>query len=145
MPLSVIKKPLLLQKKQLLKQRNKMKAFCGCFLFLYALWGCAARPMTMQVDPHATQFTVSLPANPTTGYQWASTAYDKSCVTLSKQTFLPPKTHLIGAGGVMTFVFVVSKNRSCLQKTTLSFTYSRPWEKTKGTVQQVLVHFTGMR
>lgn len=71
-------------------------------------------------------FTISLPANPTTGYQWF-VDYDYGLLREDSSQFesgaasLPPR---VGAGGTSVFVFTPVQPG----KTTIRFVYRRSWE-----------------
>lgn len=118
-----------------------MKAIIGSLLLLCSLCGHAAETLTMTVDPSSTQFVVSLPSNPTTGYQWTATTYDKSLFNMTGSQFVPPKTKLIGAGGKMNFTFAPVKGKAYPKSTQMTFTYARAWDPKSGMVKTVTVNF----
>jgi inhibitor of cysteine peptidase len=102
----------------------------------------AASPMSLQADKKSPTFTVTLKANPTTGYQWSVIDFNKTLFTLAGKAYQKPKTNLIGAGGNMVFTFQLNKGQVYPKKATMSFSYARPWEsKVKANNQQVVVHF----
>jgi len=72
-------------------------------------------------------FKITLPSNPSTGYQWNST-YDTTYLELVAQNFQPDNTNpgIVGAGGNEIFTFK-AKNPG---NTTITFNYQRPWDPT---------------
>ena len=73
-------------------------------------------------------FTITLGANKTTGYEWQFTnPLDGSMVQLISSEYLTRKTKLLGAGGKQVWVLKALKTG----KTSISFKYIRPWEKEK--------------
>lgn len=126
-----------------------MKLIIGCLLFCCTLNANAnanastnaTDTMTMTVNKSLAQFRVRLPANPTTGYQWAVKQYDKTLLSLTDSTYMAPKTQLIGAGGEMVFTFVRKPNKAYPQKTLIVFKYARSWESTGASLKRVVVYF----
>jgi len=70
-------------------------------------------------------FTISLPANPTTGYEWKAD-YDYVLLKLESAQFegATSETKRVGAGGTSSFVFLPLKPG----KSTIYFVYKRSWE-----------------
>jgi predicted secreted protein len=70
-------------------------------------------------------FTISLPANPTTGYQW-NADYDYVLLKQESAQFERASTETVrvGAGGTSVFVFTPIKPG----KSTIYFVYKRSWE-----------------
>lgn len=68
-------------------------------------------------------FTISLPANPTTGYVW-NADYDYYLLNLTSSKFEMAHTGAIGEGGRSVFVFTPLRPG----KTTIYFVYKRSWE-----------------
>jgi len=106
-----------------------MKKF-GLFIFIFAgvVSFCFAEPK--QVKTIETQvgqnFTITLEANVTTGYQWQlAKPLDENMLQLISADYLADKTGLVGAGGKQVWIFKVLKTG----KTMVSFKYVRPWEK----------------
>lgn len=100
-----------------------------------------AGTLMMQVDASNPQFDVTLPANPTTGYQWAVTQYDKTLFQMTGSQYFAPQTKRMGAGGQMIFTFRLNKGKNYPQKTNLLFTYARSWEPKSGTQKPVIITF----
>lgn len=72
-------------------------------------------------------FSISLPSNPTTGYSWKVVRIDKTMLDLTNEDYKPPKSGLIGAGGIQIWQFKPIKKG----KTILKLAYQRPWENKK--------------
>jgi predicted secreted protein len=70
-------------------------------------------------------FTISLPANPTTGYEWKAD-YDYVLLKQESAEFerATTETKRVGAGGTSVFVFLPIKPG----KSTIYFVYKRSWE-----------------
>ena len=102
----------------------------------------AADTMTINADPASKQVVVTLPSNPTTGYQWNVSAYDTKLLKLVSSHYVAPQTTLIGAGGKMIFTFALLKGKSNPNVTPMTFIYARSWEPKSGTIQKVMVKFT---
>jgi predicted secreted protein len=70
-------------------------------------------------------FTISLPANPTTGYEWKAD-YDYVLLKQESAQFegAASETKRVGAGGTSSFVFLPIKPG----KSTIYFVYKRSWE-----------------
>jgi inhibitor of cysteine peptidase len=77
-------------------------------------------------------FTMILPSNPTTGYQW-QVNFDSSYLELVKQQYTPSDTMLIGSGGADRFEFKSIK----IGETLLIFSYLRPWENKQPFEEQI--------
>lgn len=118
-----------------------MRSIVAGLLLFCSIWGSAAGTLTINVDPCSQQFMVTLPSNPTTGYQWTVTTYDKSILRMTNSHYSAPQTKLIGAGGNMIFTFALIKGKSYPKLTQMSFTYARPWDVKSGTLKQVTVNF----
>lgn len=71
-------------------------------------------------------FTISLEANATTGYQWQfAKPLDESAIHLISSEYLADKTGLIGSGGKQVWIFKALKKG----RWSVAFKYLRPWEK----------------
>lgn len=68
-------------------------------------------------------FTISLPANPTTGYAWTAD-YDYVLLEQGRAEFEKSPSGALGSGGTSVFVFTPLKPG----KTTIYFVYKRSWE-----------------
>ncbi len=101
----------------------------------------AVDTLQLHVDAQSKTFTISLPANATTGFQWRVKSYDKTHLKLIHSQYITPKTQRIGAEGQTQFIFSRVKNKAYPKSTQLVFCYSRPWEKNTGIIKQVDVRF----
>jgi predicted secreted protein len=71
-------------------------------------------------------FTISLEGNRTTGYSWKlATKLDPKLVRKVSQSYSATNPGLAGSGGIDKFTFRATGKGTA----TLTFTYSRPWEK----------------
>jgi len=118
-----------------------MRKILACFLFLNSLMVFSADTIKMNVDANSQQFKITLPANPTTGFQWTVKEYDKAILKLAGNQYLAPQPKLMGAGGEMCFIFSRVKGATYPKTTTLLFRYSRSWEHKGGIVKKVVVNF----
>ncbi len=81
-----------------------------------------------------SMFTIRLPSNPTTGYQWRlGTLSDDAPARLREYRFDPPAVARIGAGGHENWIFEAA--RPGVMEVPL--TYLRPWEPDKPHTQCV--------
>ena len=113
----------------------------GGLLLLCTLWGHAADILAIHVDRSSQQFAVTLPANPTTGYQWTVTTYDKQLLHVTSSHYAARQTKRIGAGGEMIFIFALNKGKSYPNSTRMLFTYARPWDSKSGSLKRVIINF----
>ncbi|CAM2993984.1 secreted protein [Legionella steigerwaltii] len=118
-----------------------MKTALGLLLLSCSMMASANDNSTMEVNANNPNFVVSLPANPTTGFQWKVVHFDKNLLTLSSSTFERPKTNLIGAGGQMHFTFALQKGKSYPASTVIVLKYARSWEPETATVKKITVNF----
>ena len=71
-------------------------------------------------------FTLTLEANATTGYEWQfAKPLDKSSFKLISSNYLADKTNRVGSGGRQIWILKALK----AGKKIISFKYVRPWEK----------------
>ncbi len=68
-------------------------------------------------------FTISLPANPTTAFQWTAD-YDYHLLRLDSNRMEKESGELPGASGISVFAFMPLQ----AGRTAISFVYMRPWE-----------------
>jgi len=104
------------------------------WLAVFFLATCVATaeqtPEPVALPPIETEagqsFTVTLDANPTTGYMWQFAArLDEAVVKLVGSEFKQSDGKLVGAGGKQIWTFkAVGKGN-----TKISLKYVRPWEK----------------
>jgi len=70
------------------------------------------------------ELTITLPANPSTGYSWVVTALNPALLTQIGEPEFSADSNLIGAGGTMTFRF----QGTAAGQDSLQLDYLRPWE-----------------
>lgn len=110
-------------------------------LTLYLANAYAGKSMGVTASCSEGAFVITLPANPTTGYQWAVPQFDSTKFKLKSQRYVAPKTRLMGAGGVTLFNFQVLNAKSCPKSTLMVFTYARSWDPKSATHTTVNVKF----
>lgn len=118
-----------------------MKTVLGCLFFSVSMMTYANDNLTLDVSPNSSSFEVTLPANPTTGFQWSIVHYDEKLLTLSHSSYENPKTKLIGSGGQMHFIFTVQKRKSYPEHTNILFKYERSWDPSGTSMKNVTVNF----
>lgn len=101
----------------------------------------ADKTLILHANRTALTFEVTLPANPTTGYQLSVKQFDASLFQLTSKHYIAPKSKLIGAGGQMVFSFQLLQGKSYPKQTDLSFSYARSWDPSSTTVTKVTVMF----
>lgn len=87
---------------------------------------------TIYISAAQPAFVLMQLANPTTGYQWQTKDYDKQLLTLANSHYIPPTTTMIGASGMMVWVFKATPAffNTPNQKTAIQLVYARPWNTT---------------
>lgn len=70
------------------------------------------------------ELTVTLPANPSTGYGWVVTAINPAVLTQIGEPEFSAESDLVGAGGTMTLHF----EGTAVGQDSLQLDYLRPWE-----------------
>ncbi|MGL5741073.1 MAG: protease inhibitor I42 family protein [Legionella sp.] len=118
-----------------------MKTLMGCLLLGFSLMAYANDHMTLNVNVHDPYFVITLPANPTTGFQWSVVRYDENLLTLSNSQYERPNTKLIGAGGQMHLTFRLNKGKTYPASTEIVLKYARSWEPGSATTKNVTVNF----
>lgn len=73
------------------------------------------------------ELTITLPANPSTGYSWVVTALNPALLTQIGEPEYSAESNLIGAGGTMTFRF----QGTAAGQDSLQLDYLRTWEDTE--------------
>lgn len=122
-----------------------------CFMFkrlffvLTVTWSCFAlaqeKNLTLTVDAKSLQFTVSLPANPTTGYRWKIVKYDHSLLKCVKENYKSSFPQRIGSGGETEFIFKRKNRQLNPQSSSIIFSYERPWENNNQNITNVNIIF----
>lgn len=77
-------------------------------------------------------FSITVDANPTTGYSWSIKEMDKDNFRLLKKQYTAVNQGLIGSGGKTEFKFKVV-NKAFKGKSQIVLVYSRPWDPKSGT------------
>ena len=113
----------------------------SALLLGFSMIANAGDSLSINVANNEPSFTVTLEANPTTGYQWSVVQFDKQLFTLSKSHYQRSTTNLIGAGGEMNFTFSLNTGRSYPKQTNMVFNYARSWESGSSTAKNVTVNF----
>jgi predicted secreted protein len=99
----------------------------------------------IMVSAKASQFSIVLHANPTTGYMWFLEKYDPNFITVVNHLYQPPTdTRLVGAGGKDIWVFKLNPAAfSAPHMLKINMVYARPWAIDQGrkeTVFNVVSH-----
>ena len=122
-----------------------MKFFIAIMCWVFGFNSFAADVITLEVDKKSQVFVVSLPANPTTGFEWTLINYDKKLLHPLMKHYSSKKTKLIGSGGDMTFSFGLNKGKTYPATTKLVFCYERSWEKSSnGSCLSVIISFLAL-
>ena len=105
------------------------KLFLALLIVFFAASSCPAQksnPAEMIETQKGRKFTITLPANPTTGYQWqlAKPLNDKMIKLISSE-YIADDTLLIGSGGKQVWKFRAIKDGYAA----IAFKYVRSWEK----------------
>lgn len=118
-----------------------MKRVLSCLFFGISTMSYANDNPTLNVNVSSPSFEVTLPANPTTGFQWSVVQYNKKLLTLSNSSYEQPKTKLMGAGGQMHFIFTLQKGVNFPQSTEIQLKYARSCEPSSATLRNIKVNF----
>ncbi|MCW8443980.1 protease inhibitor I42 family protein [Fluoribacter gormanii] len=118
-----------------------MKTVLSLLLLGFSTTIQANNNLSMNVNVNDPSFVVTLPANPTTGFQWSIVRFDKDILTLRSSTYERPKTNLIGAGGQMHFTFAKQKGKNYPESTIIVLKYARSWEPNTATLKSITVNF----
>jgi inhibitor of cysteine peptidase len=86
--------------------------------------------------PVDSSIVIRLDENPTTGYSWNVTS--SQGLEYVNDTFIPPETQLIGAGGVHEWEYRAPETGDA----EFSAIYKRPWEETTGNETMFSMTFT---
>ena len=102
---------------------------------------CFSNDAVIRVDANNPVFTVTLPGNVTTGYQWSVTTYDKHLLRMTDSKYVSSSTKRIGAGGLAVFTFQRQAGHSYPKATVITFTYARSWDPSSASIKKVTVYF----
>lgn len=97
-------------------------------------------PITLNVNQ--SHFVITLPSNPSTGYQWKVTQFDNSFLTLVSSNYVAPRANFIGGEGQMLFTFRLIPGKPYPDTTKIFLSYQRPWKPQTATLKTVTIHFT---
>ena len=95
----------------------------------------------VQVKPNQVTFTVTLSANPTTGYNWYLLNSPSKFLVPIKAKFTPPKNKkMMGALGTMTWKFRAEPTAFSVPRIfTIALAYARNWDLSSASVYKVAV------
>lgn len=100
-----------------------------------------------ELNADATELTVRLRANATTGYEWSYKIWDEQALKEVKAEYIPDEADgMTGVGGVWEAVFSVpaglDTNGVIGRKNDITFTYARSWDKEKipSKALDILIH-----
>ena len=123
------------------QQYAGLKYFFFMMLCMGSVNVYSQKQLTLRANSAARFFQVSLPANPTTGYQWKIKTFDKTKFLLKSQQYIRRASTLIGAGGKTIFFFQLRDGQSYPRQTSMVFSYAQPWNASTATSTQVTVIF----
>lgn len=118
-----------------------MKKILSLLLLSFSTMLHANNNLSMNVNVNDPSFVVTLPANPTTGFQWSVVRFDEDLLILRSSIYERPKTNFIGAGGQMHFTFARQKGKNYPESTVIVLKYARSWESGTATVKSIKVNF----
>ncbi len=85
-------------------------------------------------------FIIKLKSNPTTGYSWKLTDYNKAALTSVTHRYVPPNTKLIGAPGFEVWTFRATPAAfTTARDSEIKFDYIRPWQPAVSAAQAEFV------
>lgn len=122
--------------------------FCPIFLFFALLIQtvnpCSALELLESDNGRAftifrsEEITISLPGNPTTGYQWEVLTSESTLLQQKGKSSFVTDANRVGAGGKTTFLFIPCG----IGSTRLKLVYRRPWEKETPPIQVFEINVT---
>lgn len=131
-----------------------MKKRSSALLILIAMMalGLGANAATEELQPlwfylnnDRTELYITLPANPTTGFEWTYEMEDPQALELVQQEYIPDPTpeQLVGKGGTWTAAFKALVNDAREAKETkeavLRLKYLRPWEDEADEIREITI------
>jgi inhibitor of cysteine peptidase len=87
------------------------------------------------VSPSDPEFTITVPANPTTGFSWRVKEMNTELFEKISKKFQKKQTRLIGSGGHTEFTFKLKKLADYPASSRIILYYSQPWEPKKGKIK----------
>ena len=118
-----------------------MRNLVTLYLLSWSVLGFSADQLSVTVDANAPQFTISLPANPTTGFKWAVKEYDTAHFTYLSNEYVATAPKRIGSGGQTIFRFARKSGVKYPCCSNMTFRYARPWDATSGSITDVHLCF----
>lgn len=118
-----------------------MKILFTCLFFGFSVIAYAHVDLTLNVNVSDPIFIVTLPANPSTGFQWSVVSFNKNLLALSDSSYEKSNPNLIGSGGQMHFTFMLKKEINFPKSTEIVLKYARSWEPGSATLKKVKVNF----
>ena len=83
----------------------------------------------VQLTRQKDEFTLTLDANRTTGYQWILTRYDADYIKPIRYEYQPAKTNMLGAPGKSIWTFKAPSGAfSAPTLHRIKLIYARPWD-----------------
>jgi inhibitor of cysteine peptidase len=111
----------------------KNKFALSLLILAFGMTNVLAQNKMVTATKASPNFSVTVKSNPSTGYSWSITSYDKNLIKPLGHSYQTPNTRLIGASGSETFSFKVLDNGFTRpQKTQIKMQYRRPWQKSNG-------------
>lgn len=84
------------------------------------------KPILVKSDQKT--FTITLAANPTTGYLWFLKKYDHELIKPVGYRYIAPKTQIPGKGGTAVWTFkATDKAFAAPTMTNITLVYAQPW------------------
>lgn len=123
------------------KWAHVARAMVFNLLLLSCNVSCASNDMVVTVNDQSSNFKVSLPGNPTTGYRWVVSHYDTTRFDAPTCSYVASSNKLMGAGGVYTFTFKLKHGLKNPKQTQVSLSYARSWDKNSADKKNVTVIF----
>lgn len=122
-------------------QFKNLQIILVTFMAFVLLLGCSKKE-DLKISSKQEDFTVTLPANPTTGFKWSVLEFDKNLFELKNHQYFSSKVGMLGAGGTMLYTFKLKKQQQmkCPCKSLIKFKYSRPWEPENATIRSITVY-----
>jgi inhibitor of cysteine peptidase len=114
---------------------------------LASITGCKPKPVQLtEADNNkeitldvGSQLIITLPGNPSTGYNWEVKTIDTAILgQVGEPQFVSENTNLVGAGGQLSLTFEALKAGS----TTIELVYHRPWETDVAPLQTFTIQVT---
>jgi len=110
------------------------------FILTFPVYGFTEEPATTWYELNEQQMvlTLTLPANPSTGYAWEYTISDEESLVLVKEEYIPDENSgdLIGSGGTWAASFIGKKPGDV----EITLRYKRGWEDVIADTRWAAVH-----